>query len=106
MADIDRAAEQWREGEQRLDALDDPRRRGRAQDLVGIVIADLRRRLGGPFSIDELAEVYEQGTDWAVALVTTYAPDEPWLWDPRLIADPAFARYARGARDFAGGRRL
>jgi hypothetical protein len=33
------------------------------------------------------------------------APRAPWSWDAR-VADAAFARYVRGAVDFAGGRRL
>ena len=32
-------------------------------------------------------------------------PDLPQAWDAR-IADAAYARYVRGAVDFAGGRRL
>lgn len=106
MADFERALEQWREGEERVDALPDDRLRGKAHDLVAEALIGLRRRLGGPFSVEELAELYEQGTDWIVELATERAPDDPVLWDPRLIADAAFARYARGARDFAGGRRL
>ncbi len=106
MADFERALEQWRDGERRVDDLPDDRVRNRAHDIIGKALIELRRRLGGPFSVEELAEVYEQGTDWVVALATDMAPDDPVLWDPRLIADAAFARYVRGARDFAGGRRL
>lgn len=105
MADVERALEQWRDGEGRVDALPDDRLRGRAHDVVAAAVGQLRRRLGGPFSVDELAELYEQGTDWVVELAAALAPEEPVLWDPRLVADAAFARYARGARDYAGGRR-
>jgi hypothetical protein len=34
------------------------------------------------------------------------APDDPYAWDARTVADAAFARYLREATDFAGGRRL
>lgn len=106
MADVDRALEQWREGEQRVDGLPDDRLRSKAQDLIAQTLVQLRRRLGGPFTVEELADLYEQGTDWVVEIAHTLAPDDPALWDPRLIADATFARYVRGARDFAGGRRL
>ena len=33
------------------------------------------------------------------------APEHPYAWDARIVADAAFARYLRGAVDFAGGRR-
>jgi hypothetical protein len=69
--------------------------------------ADLRRRLGGAFTSDELADLYEsQGTGWAADLAITVAPEDPYAWDVRTVADAAFGRYLRGATDFAGGRRL
>jgi hypothetical protein len=68
--------------------------------------AELRRRLGGAFTSAELAELYDQGTDWATDLAVSVAPDDPYAWDARTVADAAFARYLRGATDFAGGRRL
>lgn len=106
MADFERALEQWREGERRVDDLSDPRLQSKAQDVIGRVLVELRRRLGGPFHVEELADVYEQGTDWVVQLAHDLAPDDPELWDPRLVADATFARYVRSARDYAGGRRL
>lgn len=106
MADFERALEQWREGERRVDELADPRLQGRAHDVIAKLVVELRRRLGGPFSVEELADLYEQGTDWIVQLAHDLAPDDPALWDPRLVADATFARYVRGARDYAGGRRL
>ena len=68
--------------------------------------AELRRRLGGAFTSDELADLYEQGTDWASDLAVSVAPDDPYAWDARTVADAAFGRYLRAASDFAGGRRL
>ncbi len=67
--------------------------------------AELRRRLGGAFTSDELADLYDQGTDWCSNLAIAVAPDDPYAWDVRIVADAAFARYLRGASDFAGGRR-
>ena len=97
--------EQWREGERRLaeapaheqDALERATRR---------IAAELRRRLGGAFTTEELAELYEQGTDWATDLAVAVAPEDPYAWDARTVVDAAFGRYLRGATDFAGGRRL
>ena len=68
--------------------------------------SELRRRLGGVFTLDELAELYDEGTGWATDLAVETAPEEPFAWDARIVADAAFGRYMRAATDFAGGRRL
>jgi hypothetical protein len=106
MADVELVLEQWREGEARVDAMADPRLQARAHDVIEQSLIALRRRLGGAFTVDELAELYGQGTDWLVEVAMRLAPDDPALWDARLTADATFARYVRGARDYAGGRRL
>jgi hypothetical protein len=105
VADFETAAYQWQEGERRLrDA--DPRERRILDRVVERALAELRRRLGGPFTSDELARLYEdQGTTWVMEIAAAVAPDDPWAWDQR-VADAAFARYLREASDFAGGRRV
>ena len=67
---------------------------------------ELRRRLGGSFTTDELADLYDAGTDWTLDLAVNVAPGAPWAWDQRIVADAAFARYVREATDYAGGRRM
>ena len=94
---------QWREGERRVREAE-PDQRPAMERVVDRIGAELRRRLGGPFTIDELVGLYRQGTDWALDLATTVAPDNPAAWDSR-VADAAFLRYAREAQDYAGGRR-
>ena len=95
---------QWREGERRL-ADAPPERRRTLERVVARIEAELRRRLGGTFTSDELAELYDEGTGWCTDLATAVAPDAPWAWDARTVADAAFLRYLRDARDFAGGHR-
>jgi hypothetical protein len=99
------AAFQWEQGERRVrDA--PPEQRTVLDRVVERVVAELRRRLGGPFTTGELVALYErQGTAWAIEVAAGVAPDAPWAWDQR-VADAAFARYLREAADFAGGRRL
>jgi hypothetical protein len=96
---------QWKEGERRVrEALPDERM---AMDrVVDHVLAELRRRLGGPFTIDELVDLYDQGTGWCTDIAYGVAPGAPWAWDARTTADAAFGRYVREASDYAGGRRL
>jgi hypothetical protein len=83
---------QWREGERRM-AGAPPYQRPALEAVVQRIEAELRKRLGGTF------------TDWCTELAAIVAPDEPWAWDARTVADTAFLRYLREARDFAGGRR-
>lgn len=106
MSPFDTATFQWQEGERRLrDA--PPEHRPVLDRVVERVLAELRRRLGGPFSSTELVAMYERdGTDWAMEIAANAAPEDPWAWDPRVVADAAFARYLREAVDYAGGRRL
>ena len=68
------------------------------------IVEELRRRLGGPFTADELVSLYEQGTDWCFELALAVAPTSPGAWDGSIVADAAFGRYLREATDFAGGR--
>ena len=100
------ASYQWNEGERRLrDASAEEQRV--LYPLVERVLAELRRRLGGSFSTDELVALYAtEGTDWASDIAARSAPEHPWAWDPRIVADAAFARYLREAIDYAGGRRI
>jgi hypothetical protein len=102
---FDTAAYQWQEGERRL--RDAPAgQRATLDRVVERAVAELRRRLGGPFTADELVRLYdEQGTTWIIDIAASVAPEDPWAWDQR-VADAAFARYLREATDYAGGRRV
>lgn len=96
------AVEQWRTGERYLDRLS-PAATGLAEDVARAVGAELRRRLGGAFTVQELVDLYGSGTSWALDLAARIAPEHPDAWDPR-VADAAFFRYLRHAQDWGGGR--
>jgi hypothetical protein len=102
---FDSALAQWQEGLRRLaEAPEDERRM--LERVTTAVEAELRRRLGGAFTTDELADLYDGGTDWVTDLAVSVAPDNPYAWDVRTVGDAAFGRYLRSATDYAGGRRL
>lgn len=101
---FENAIYQWHRGERRLsDAA--PERRPLLERVVAELVAELRRRLGGRFSAQELAELYEAGTAWCMQTAMIAAPDDPWAWDSSIVVDAAFGRYLREASDYAGGRR-
>jgi hypothetical protein len=100
---LDNAINQWREGERRLSRAA-PEHSSLLQRIVDTLVVELRKRLGGRFSAEELAELYDRGTSWCLQLATEIAPEDPWAWDSRTVVDAAFARYLREAVDYAGGR--
>jgi hypothetical protein len=99
------ALAQWDEGLRRLAAAP-PDERRTLERVSHRIEAELRRRLGGRFTTDELADLYDQGTDWCTDIAVATAPEEPYAWDVRTVADAAFGRYLRAATDYAGGRRI
>jgi hypothetical protein len=102
---FDTALPQWEEGTRRL-AEAPPDLRRVLYDVTDRVVKELRRRLGGPFTTDELVALYDEGTGWVTDVAAVAAPELPDAWDVRVVGDAAFARYLREASDFAGGRRL
>jgi hypothetical protein len=95
---------QWRQGERRLSAAP-AERQPLMERVIDALVGDLRRRLGGRFSADELVDLYEGGTAWCLQSAMKVAPDDPWAWEAGVVTDAAFARYLREAADYAGGRR-
>lgn len=105
MASFELVAQEWRQGERRA-AETPPPRRAAVDHVVDALVAQLRRRLGSTFTVDELVDLYDRGTSWCLDVAFAVAPGAPWAWDPRTTADAAFARYVREAQDYAGGRRI
>jgi hypothetical protein len=90
----------WRLGREEL------KRRRVLDRIADRIVADLRRKIGTPYRLDELVAFYERGSDWAVAIAVEVAPKDPWAWAPDPVVEAAYGRYARFARDVAGGRRI
>jgi len=98
--ELESALYQWRDGEQRVRDADPPEQLD-LERAAAAVRDELRRRLGSSFTVVELAVLYSRGTDWAEVVA-----DRNWAGpDTSAVIDAAFFRYAREARDFAGGRR-
>jgi hypothetical protein len=95
----------WRDGERRLREAE-----GGVQPalerVVDEIVAELRRRLGGHFTSQELAALYPDAMSWSFDLATRVAPATPDAWDVGTVTGAAFARYVRSALDWGGGRRV
>jgi hypothetical protein len=101
---FENAIYQWQQGERRLRA-GAPEHARVQQRVTDALVAELRRRLGGRFSTQELVELYERGTSWCLQIAMRLAPEDPSAWEAGVVVDAAFGRYLREASDFAGGRR-
>jgi hypothetical protein len=91
---VENALYQWQEGQRRV------RGEPELERAAEIVLDELRRRLGSTFVLSELADYYGADPDWALELASRYSPSG----DSAAVVDAAFARYAREASNYAGGR--
>jgi hypothetical protein len=96
---LENALFQWREGERRVADTPEPAKAD-LERAVAELVDELRKRLGSSFVLDELADLYGEGTDWATELAVRHGAGT----DAATVADAAFARYAREASNYAGGR--
>jgi hypothetical protein len=96
----------WREGQRRL-AQADPAMRPALERVTDAIVDQLRRRVGGVFTTEELARYYgDEGIEWCFDIAVRAAPSHPDAWDLTTVANAAFARYVREAADYAGGARV
>ncbi len=96
---IENALFNWEAGVERLRELE------RSGDLRGDLVTvpvreELRRRLGATFTAADLADLYGQGTDWALLLPGV----DPGMSDVQELIDAAFWQHLQAAHDFAGGK--
>jgi hypothetical protein len=96
---IENALFQWEEGESRIRQAE-PGENRELDRAAGFVVDQLRRRLGGSFTLDELAGLYGDGTDW----VSDEVQRRFLGTDTSAAVNAGFLRYARSAIDYAGGR--
>jgi hypothetical protein len=78
----------------------DPGLADRVRSQLEAITAELRRRVGGTFTIGELADEYARADVWAHDVLAEQ--DVPgWARTLTLVEGAAFHLYARGAVDYA-----
>ncbi len=98
---VELARQQWQEGYRRLQ--EEARAEGAEETLrepVEAVTEELRRRLGGPFTLAELARLYEGSERWTRQAIAERCPGSAWVPWAASAADAAFYLYSRAARDY------
>ena len=100
-AEIESARREWEEGYRRLlDEAADATTKDRLLAQVDVVAEELRRRVGGVFTLGELAAAYARSDEWSRAVVSEQAPAPGWPRTLSLVEAAAFHLYARGAQDY------
>ncbi len=101
-AELESARREWEDGHRRLlERARDETVGARLLAQVDVVASELRRRVGGVFTLRELAEAYARSDEWSRAVVSEQAPAPGWPRTLSLVEAAAFHLYARGAQDYA-----
>jgi hypothetical protein len=99
--DVELARHQWEDGYRRVEALRaDGRQYGELLGQVDVVLAELRKRVGQTFTLDELAAAYGGAEDWVRTAIDLADPEAPVPAEVPAVAGAAFHQYARGATDY------
>jgi hypothetical protein len=99
--DVELARQQWDEGYRRVDRLrTEPDEYARVSGQLELIVAELRRRLGLRFTLEDLAAAYDGALEWARDLLHEARPEGAPPPDTATVADAAFHVYARGASDY------
>lgn len=95
------ARHEWEEGSRRLEAArDDPRRYGQLLELLGLVRAELRKRVGQTYTLEGLVAAYGDSERWAHDVLHERAEIPGWPRDLTTVVAAAFDAYQRGAIDY------
>ena len=94
------ARQQWDNAYRDLTTSAPPEIEPRVLDQMEAVTIELRRRIGGSFTLDELAKVYDGSERWTLDAIAERATVSGWVQTASVATDAAFCLYARGARDY------
>jgi hypothetical protein len=100
-ADLESARLEWEHSyRDLLEAARDPAQDERVRAQVEAISAELRRRVGGTYTLRELAEEYVAADGWAREVLAEEAAPG-WSRSVALAEGAAFHLYARGAVDYS-----
>jgi hypothetical protein len=100
LADLASARLEWERAYRDLEEVArDPVAADRLRSQLEAVTAELRRRVGGTFTVGELVEEYAHADAWARHVLAEQG-SAGWLRTLTLVEGAAFYLYARGATDY------
>ncbi len=99
-ADLEIARLEWEHAYRDLaEVARDPALEARLRAQLDVMTAELRRRVGGTFTLRELADEYALADQWAREVLAEQGAPE-WPRTVTLVEGAAFHLYARGAVDY------
>jgi len=100
-AEIESARREWQEGQERLlETYSDRIAQERLLAQVEAVTEELRRRVGGTFTLAELSRAYAGAERWSRVAVAERAAAPGWPSTLSFVEAAAFHQYSRGAVDY------
>jgi hypothetical protein len=98
---VETARAEWEEGHRRLEELGADRQRyRRLLEQVEAVVDELSKRVGGTFTLAELADAYAGADRWVREVVAERAASAGWPRTLTIVENAAFHVYQRGALDY------
>ena len=98
--EIEVARQQWEDGQRDLQrALTDRAASDGLRRQVELVTAELSRRIGQIFTLDELAAMYDGAERWALQVLCEALP-EGATPQVAIVTDAAFHAFSRRATDY------
>jgi hypothetical protein len=99
---VEAARREWQEGHRRfVEEARDPVLADALHRQRDAVVEELRRRVGGIYTLAELASAYESAEPWLREVIDARAPSRGGARTVSLAGDAAFHAYSRGAQDYA-----
>jgi hypothetical protein len=100
-AEVESARRDWEDAYRRLkEATRDPQRAHALHEQVAVVAEELRKRVGGTYTVGELATEYHRADVWARDALAEKAPVPDWPSTLSIVEGAAFLLYSRGAIDY------
>jgi hypothetical protein len=96
---VELARQQWADS-YRILVREPPGVDARVREQIDVVTAELRRRVGGSFTLRELAAAYHDSERWSLPAIEERCHRPGWVRTASSAADAAFHLYARGAQDY------
>jgi hypothetical protein len=101
MSQVSIARHEWEEGSGRLEAArDDGPRYAQLLELLNLLLAELRKRVGQTYTLEELAAAYGESELWAREVLQERTEVPGWPRDFTTVLAAAFDAYQRGAIDY------
>jgi hypothetical protein len=102
MSIVESARREWADGYRRfLEAAAEPGAANARHRELEVVTDELRRRVGGTFTIAELGEAYVGAEAWSRNAIEEQAHTPGWPRTLAIAIDAAFHLYSRGAIDYS-----